>query len=304
MDKTAEMLAFVRAVDSGGFSAAARELDLTPSALSKLVTRLEDRLGVRLINRTTRQLQLTHEGEIFYKRSQSILVALEEAEAEVVDAGSNPRGLLRLHCGTSFGSHHLAPALPLFIKRYPGVHLELSISDLPPEMNGEYFDLAIRKGQLEDSCLIARRICDIQRVVCASPAYLEAHGTPRIPQDLLFHNCLWITRWPALRRWSFTVGKETQTINVSGNAAANNAETVLQLALAGAGIARLTEVTVSEALRSGRLVTLLNDCQQAESVPLYAVYPGSRHVPPKVRVMVDFLIEQFGHAPWRVNPGG
>lgn len=304
MDKIAEMVAFVRAVDCGGFSAAGRELDLTPSALSKLVTRLEDRLGVRLINRTTRQLQLTNEGEAFYKRSQSILTALDEAEAEVVNAGASPSGLLRVHCGTSFGSHQLAPALPRFIKRYPGVHLELSISDLPPELTGECFDLSIRKGQLEDSCLIARRICDIQRVVCASPAYLEEHGTPRIPQDLLSHNCLWITRMPALRRWSFTVGKATETINVSGNLAANNADTILQLAIAGAGIARLTEVTVSEALRSGRLVTILNDCQQAESVPLFAVYPGGRHLAPKVRVMVDFLLEEFGNAPWRLSASG
>ncbi len=300
MDRTAEMIAFVHAVDRGSFSAAARELDLTPSALSKLVTRLEDRLGVRLLSRSTRHLELTTEGETFYRRSQAILAALDEAEAEVVSAGSSPRGLLRLHCGTTFGSHQLAPALPRFLSRYPGVNIELSISDQPPEMLGEYFDLAIRKGRLEDSSLIARRICDIKRVVCAAPAYLAQHGAPGKPEDLLQHNCLWITRMPILRRWPFALGREVQTISVNGNVAANNADTVLQLALAGIGIARLTDVTVSEALRDGSLVPILTDYQQVESIPLYAIYPGGWHVASKVRVMVDFLIEEFGHAPWRL----
>jgi len=299
MDRTAEMLAFVRAVDCGGFSAAARELELTPSALSKLVSRLEDRLGVRLLSRTTLRLQMTTEGETFYLRAKSILAALDEAEAEVTEANASPSGLLRLYCGSSFGTHQLAPALPRFLERYPDVHLELSISDQPPEMLGENFDVVIRKGQLEDSSLIARRICDVERVICAAPAYLEMHGTPRTPDELLTHNCLWITRLPALRRWPFTTRDGIRTINVNGNVAANNAGTVLQLALAGVGITRLTDVTVGEALRSGQLVPVLADCQHVEPIPLYAIYSGGRHVAPKVRAMVDFLIEAFGHAPWR-----
>lgn len=294
------MLAFVEAVDSGGFSAAARKLDLTPSALSKLVTRLEERLGVRLLTRTTRHLQLTTEGDAFYKRSQAILAALDEAEAEVVNAGSSPRGLLRMHCGTSFGTYQLSPALPRFLERYPGVDLELLISDQPPEMIGACFDLAIRKGKLEDSSLIARRICDVERVICAAPAYLEKHGVPRQPEDLLSHNCLWITRQPALRRWPFTTRGGVRTINVSGNVAANNAGTVLQLALAGVGITRLTDVTVGAALQSGRLVPILADCHHVEPIPLHAIYIGGIHAAPKVRVMVDFLLEEFGNAPWRL----
>ncbi len=293
------MLAFVRAVDCGGFSAAARELDLSPSALSKLVSRLEDRLGVRLLSRTTRRLDLTTEGETFYLRAKSILAALDEAEAEVIEANASPSGLLRLHCGSSFGSHQLAPALPRFLERYPDVNLELSISDQPPEMLGESFDVVIRKGQIEDSSLIARRICDVERVICAAPSYLEKHGTPRTPDDLLAHNCLWITRLLALRRWPFTTRDGIRTINVNGNVAANYASTVLQLALAGVGITRLTDVTVGEALRSGQLVPVLADCQHVEPIPLYALYAGGRHVAPKVRAMVDFLIEEFGHAPWR-----
>lgn len=299
MDRTGEMLAFVRAVDCGGFSAAARELELTPSALSKLVSRLEDRLGVRLLSRTTRRLEMTTEGETFYLRAKSILAALDEAEAEVIEANASPSGLLRLYCGSSFGSHQLAPVLPRFLERYPDVNLELSISDQPPETLGENFDVVIRKGQLEDSSLIARRICDVERVICAAPAYLEKHGIPRTPDDLLNHNCLWITRLPALRRWPFTTRDGIRTINVNGNVAANYAGTVLQLALAGVGITRLTDVTVGEALRSGQLVPVLADCQHVEPIPLYALYSGGRHVAPKVRAMVDFLIEEFGHAPWR-----
>jgi DNA-binding transcriptional LysR family regulator len=300
MDRTGEMQAFVLAVDCGGFSAAARELALTPSALSKLVSRLEDRLGVRLLSRTTRRLQLTTEGETFYLRSKSILAALDEAEAEVIESSASPRGLLRVHCGTSFGSYQLAPALPRFLAKHPGVDLELSISDLPPEMMGEDFDLAVRKGNLEDSSLIARRICDVGRIICASPAYLEKHGTPRKPEDLLLHNCLWITRLPALRRWPFITRDGVRTINVNGNVAANNAGTVLQLALAGVGVTRLTDLTVGAALRSGELVQILTDCQHVEPIPLYAIYPGGRHVAPKVRAMVDFLVEEFGRAPWRL----
>lgn len=296
------MRAFVQAVDSGGFSAAARELDLTPSALSKLVTRLEARLGVRLVNRTTRHIQLTPEGEVFYTRSRSILADLDEAEAEVIEAGASPRGLLRLHCGTSFGSYQLAPVLPRFLERHPCVDLEISISDQPPEMIDESFDLAIRKGRLEDSTLIARRICDVERVICASPAYLEKHGTPRKPEDLLSHNCLWITRLPALRRWPFSTPEGVRMINVSGNVAANTAETVLQLALAGVGITRLTDVTVGAALQSGQLVPVLADCHHVEPLPLHAIYPSGRQAVPKVRAMVEFLIEEFGSAPWRL-PG-
>lgn len=295
------MLAFVRAVDSGGFSAAARELDLTPSALSKLVTRLEERLGVRLLNRTTRHLQLTSEGEAFFKRSQAILAALDEAEAEVANAGASPRGLLRMHCGSGFGLHQLAPALPRFFKQYPGVSVEILTSDLPPEMVGECFDLAIRAGKLEDSSLVARHICNLERVICAAPAYLEEHGIPRVPEDLLSHNCLGITRLPALRRWPFTTPAGVCMVNVSGTVAANNAETVLQLALAGVGITRLTDVTVGAALQSGRLVPILTDCHHVEPVPLYAIYPGGRHAAPKVRVMVEFLLQEFGNAPWRLS---
>jgi len=293
------MTAFVRSVDGGGFSAAARELGLTPSALSKLVTRLEDRLGARLLQRTTRRLQLTPEGEAFYVRSRRILADMDEAEAEVVEAGVRPTGLLRLHCGSAFGMHQLAPAIPLFLERHPGVELDITISDEPLVGLGEGVDLAIRIGALDESSMVARRICNLERVICAAPSYLERCGTPRTPDDLQRHNCLWITSLPVLRRWPFDTDDGIRVVHIDGNVVANNAETVLQLAMAGVGITRLTDVIVGDAIRRGELVPILNEWHHVEPVPLYATYPSGRNLSPKIRAMVDFLVEQFGSAPWR-----
>jgi DNA-binding transcriptional LysR family regulator len=293
------MTAFVRAVETGGFSAAARQLGLTPSALSKLVTRLEDRLGARLLQRTTRRLQLTAEGEAFYARALPILKAMDEAEAEVTEAGTSPRGMLRLHCGSTFGMHQLAPAIPRFQARHPAVSLDLTISDERLDMMQEGVDLAIRIGPLDESTLVARRICNLERVICAAPAYLERHGTPRTPDDLQRHNCLWITSLPALRRWPFDTDEGIRVVHVDGNVVTNNAETVLQLAVAGVGVTRLSDVVVAEAIRSGALVPILADWHHVEPVPLFATYPSGRNLSPKVRAMVDFLVEEFGGAPWR-----
>jgi DNA-binding transcriptional LysR family regulator len=301
MDRAAEMNAFVRAVECGGFSAASRELALTPSALSKLVTRLEDRLGARLLHRTTRRLQLTAEGEAFFLRAKGILAAMDEAEAEVAQAGGSPRGLLRLYCGSAFGTHQLAPAMPDFLQRHPGVELDITISDQPPTAD-EAYDLAMRNGPLDESSLVARRICDLQRVICAAPAYLARAGTPLTPDDLQHHNCLWISTLPALRRWPFDTAEGIRVVHIGGNVAANNAEAVLRLAIAGVGITRLTDVVVGEALRRGELVPILMDWHHAEPVPLYATYPGGRRPAPKVRAMVDFLVERFARAPWRAAP--
>src|SRR6185369_3967457 len=244
MDRAAQMTAFVRAVETGGFSAAAREMGLTPSALSKLVSRLEDRLGARLLTRTTRRLQLTAEGEAFFNRARPILSAMEEAEAEVAEAGTQPRGLLRVHCGSAFGMHQLTPAIPRFLEKHRDIELEVAIKDQPPAPGDEHYDLTLRIGTLDDSSTVARRICNLERVICAAPSYLERYGTPRTPDDLQRHNCLWITTLPALRRWPFDTDDGIRVVHIGGNVVANNAETVLQLAVAGVGITRLTDVIV------------------------------------------------------------
>ena len=293
------MSAFVSAVEQGGFSSAARELGLSPSALSKLVTRLEDRLGARLLQRTTRRLLLTPEGEVFFTRAQRILAAIDEAESEVTEANASPRGTLRLHCGSAFGMHQLALATPRFLARYPDISMDITISDQPPAAMEEGIDLAIRIGPLDESSMVARRICNLQRVICAAPSYLARCGTPQTPDDLQRHNCLWITSLPALRRWPFDTEDGIRVVNVGGNVAANTAETVLQLAIAGVGITRLTDVIVGDAIGRGELVPVLSDWHHAEPVPLFATYPSGRHLSPKVKAMVDFLVEEFGDTPWR-----
>jgi len=299
MDRSAEMTALVRAVEAGGFSAAARELGLTPSALSKLISRLEDRLGVRLLHRTTRRLQLTPEGDAYYQRARMILEAIGEAEAEVSAAAGKPRGLLRVHCGSAFGLHQLAPAVPRFLARHPEIRLDLTIADRPLAMAEDAFDLFVRVGTPDEATAVVRRVAVLQPVVCAAPDYLARRGTPRTPDDLQDHNCLWVASQPALRRWPFDTDDGIRVVNIDGNVVANNAETVLLLALAGVGIARLTDDIAGADIRRGALVPLLRDWHHAEPVPLVASYPSSRHLSPKVRAMVDFLVDEFGGAPWR-----
>jgi DNA-binding transcriptional LysR family regulator len=301
MSSPSDMSAFVRSVELGGFSLAARELGLTPSAISKLVTRLEDRLGVRLLNRTTRRLALTPEGEAYFHRSQRILSDINEAENEVARFRVLPKGLIRINVGTAFGMHQLAPALPEFLARHPDVQVELTMTDRVVDLIEEGADLGIRLGTLVDSSLIARKICDVERVVCASPGYLRKHGAPKKPAELLAHNCLAIAYAPNLRHWPFATKEGgVQHVEVAGNASANNADTLLQLALVDLGVIRLSDVIVGQALRDGKLVALLQDVHHSEPLPLHAVYPHGRHRSPKVAAMVEFLVRRFGSAPWRI----
>ena len=304
MDTPGEMRVFVRSVELGGFSAAARDLDLTPSALSKLVTRLEDRLGVRLMNRTTRKLALTAEGEAYFASAKRILADIDEAEIEVTRFSDSPKGLLRINVGVAFGMHQLAPALPRFLERFPDIELDITVTDRLIDLVEEGADVAIRNGHLRDSSLVARRICDLRRVICASPAYLKKHGIPRTPQDLLKHNCISISGAPQLRRWPFDTDNGIESIDVNGNVNANNAETLLQLAANGVGIIRLTDVIVSDGIRAGWLVPLLEDVHHNEPVPLSAVYLPGKHKSPRVAAFVNFLVETFAMAPWRLVVDG
>jgi DNA-binding transcriptional LysR family regulator len=303
MSIPSDMTAFVRAVELGGFSAAARELGLTPSAISKLVTRLEDRLGVRLLNRTTRRLALTPEGEAYFHRTQRILADIDDAENEVAQFRALPKGLLRINVGTAFGMHQLVPALPEFLARHPEVQVELTLTDRLVDLIEEGADVGIRLGRLVDSSLVARKICDVERVVCAAPAYLKKRGTPRRPEDLLAHDCLSMANAPALRRWPFESREGVRNIEVSGNATASSADALLQLAILGLGVIRLSDVIVGAAIRDGRLVPLLEEVHHREPLPLHAVYPHGRHRSPRVAALVDFLVERFASAPWRVPSG-
>jgi DNA-binding transcriptional LysR family regulator len=301
-DRALEIGALVAAAEHGGFSAAARALGVTPSAVSKTITRLEARLGVRLLSRTTRRLRPTAEGETLIARGRHILAELDEAELEVTRARGAPRGLLRINSLVAFGLHALPQVLPEFLRRYPEVQVELSISDRIVDLVEEGVDLAVRGGRLADSSLVARKICDSERIVCAAPSYLKRHGTPRRPEDLLEHNCIVISGYPQLRRWPFddpALAGGIRTVEVGGNVSANNAENVLQMALLGVGIVRLGDLVTAEHVRSGRLVPILVGQHHVEQLTLHAVYPQSRLRSPKVAAMVDFLIEKFAHAPWR-----
>ena len=296
-----DMTAFVRAVERGGFSAAARELGLTPSAISKLVTRMEDRLGVRLLNRTTRKLALTPEGEAYFHRAQRILADIEEAENEVARFRERPHGKLRINVGTAFGDYQFVPALPEFLARYPEIEVEITITDRIVDLMEEGADVGIRSGELTDSSLVARRICDMERVICASPEYLRRHGTPRAPEDLAGHNCLVLAATPQFHRWPFDYPEGVRNVEVGGNVTASNAETLVQLAAMGLGIIRLADVIVGDAIARGQLQPVLEDVHHVEPLPLHAVFPHGRHRSPRVAALVDFLVEKFADAPWRVR---
>ena len=297
-ERAEEMTVFVRAVELGGFSAAARALGLTPSAVSKSISRLEDRLGVRLLNRTTRSLTTTPEGETFLERSRRILADIDEAEQEITRFRTAPRGLLRLHVSVAFGLHQLPPVLPEFLQRYPEVQLDITMADREPDFAEEGIDVAVRSGEVTDESLIARRICLMERVVCAAPSYLKRHGTPRTPDDLATHNCILVSSHAPF--WPFDAPDGPRNVKVGGTISANNAETAVQLAILGLGIVRLGDILVGEPLRQKKLVPLLVKAHHVEPVPIHATYLPGRHRSPKVAAMVDFLLEHFRDAPWRL----
>jgi DNA-binding transcriptional LysR family regulator len=299
-ERAEEMTVFVRAVELGGFSSAARALGLTPSAVSKSISRLEDRLGVRLLNRTTRSLTTTPEGETFLERSRRILADIDEAEQEITRFRSAPRGLLRLHVSVAFGLHQLPPVLPDFLQRYPEVQLDITMSDREPDFAEEGIDIAVRSGEAADENLIARRICFMERVICAAPSYLKKHGVPRTPDDLLNHSCILVSAQPNLAYWPFDAPDGPRSVKVHGTVTANNAETAVQLAILGLGVIRLGDIIVGEPLRRKQLVPLLVGAHHVEPVPIHALYLPGRHRSPKVAAMADFLLEHFSHAPWRL----
>lgn len=297
MDKIGELTVFAKVVDEGGFSAAARAMNLTPSAVSKQIGRLEDRLGVRLLNRTTRSLSLTPEGRSFYERCTRILSDIDEAEAEVTSAHTTPKGALRISCGVAFGRHQVSPLIPEFLERYPDVQVEMIQTDSLVDLVEQGVDLAVRFGELQDSSLVARFLARSKRAICASPEYLERHGIPQHPSDLQDHNCLFFSTLPHLNEWIFKVPEGEYSFRPQGNFSANNGETIHEMALAGLGVARLAEFLVAPDVRDGKLVRVLQDYYRDITVPIHALYPTRRHLSPKLRAFVDFLVEKFSPVP-------
>ncbi len=293
------MAAFVRVVEDGNFSAAARSLHLTPSGVSKLIGRLEDRLGVRLIQRTTRRLALTAEGRTFYERSRDILAEIEGLEQDVGTARSEPRGALRISLSHGFGLTQVVPLLPEFSAMYPKVQLSLSFQEHVVDLIAEGVDVAIRLGAIRDESLVARRLGEHRRVVCAAPSYLAAQGVPRTPEDLLQHDCLMFDMPEALNHWPFRwPGGRTGQVTIKGSFRSNNGEALYNLLLAGTGIANAADFLVKRDLLQGRLVPLLRDYAETQPTLIHAVYPHRRHLPAKTRVFVDFLADRFAGSPW------
>ena len=299
MDKPSEMAVFVRVVDTESFSKAARALKLTPSAVSKLIGRLEDRLGARLLSRTTRRLSLTEEGRAYYQRCLPILSAIDEAERAVTELHAEPRGLLKINSSTAFGHLHVAPLLPKFLDRHPDLRIQLTLTDSVVNLVEEEIDVAIRIARMPDSTLIARKLAAARRVVAASPEYLARYGTPKTPEDLKDLNCLTLSFETQLNQWEFKGEDGPQRYRSSGNFETNNAVSLQQAAVAGMGLIRAADFVIAPDICAGRLVPVLTDFEIEGGTNIYAVYSHARHLSPKVRAFVDLLVETFTpEPPW------
>lgn len=294
VNRSGEMEAFVQVVESGGFSSAARLLGMTPSAVSKLVARLELRLGIQLVHRSTRKLQLTPEGSEFYERSTRVLADMDEAE-RCAAAGAAPRGRVSINASVSFGQHKLVPLVPRLLEKHPQITLDIALTDRIVDLMDERADIAIRWGQLPSSDLVARRLGETSQAIVAAPSYLAKYGTPRTPQELAAHNRL---GWSFRRNtpdWPLRVDARMLWMPVAGPVRAGDGETLRQLAIAGAGVARLSLYHIQHDIDAGRLVPLLEEFNPCEVEPIHAVYIGKAGtLPARVRAVLDFLVACSG----------
>jgi DNA-binding transcriptional LysR family regulator len=297
MENLSAMIVFARVVEAKSFSTAARQLGMSKSTVSKHVSRLEDRLGARLLNRTTRRLSPTEVGLAFYERCARIATEVEEAEAAAMELQSAPRGTLKLNAPMSFAVLHIAPAIAELAGRYPELKVDMTLNDRVVDLIEEGFDVAVRIGTLTDSSLIARRLAPNRQVLCAAPAYLARHGEPRTPAELGAHNCLGYTYGASPNEWRLQGPGGVHTVPVSGNFQANNGDALRVVAREGLGVVALPTFIAGGDLRSGALRALLPDYALSES-SVYAVYPHNRHLSAKVRAFVDFLVARFGSRPY------
>jgi DNA-binding transcriptional LysR family regulator len=293
MDKVASLRAFVKVVENGSFAEAGRQLRLSRSAISKYIADLEESLGVQLLTRTTRHASPNENGQLYFERALVILSEIDAADQAVTSQQSTPRGLLRINAPMSFGTLKLGPALADFMVRYPEMQLQLVLSDdlVDPVEGG--FDVTLRIAELESSSLIARKIAPMPRLICASPDYLERHGSPAHPDDLRKHHTLTYGFLFTGNQWKLTGDDGVHWIQPAWSLCVNNAEVLRDVAVKGRGIALIPEFIADAALKSGKLRTVLDDFR-APPLSLYAVYPSTRHLSVKVRLFIDFLVERFG----------
>ena len=292
-NRAGEMMVFVRVVEAGSFSEAARLLMMTPSTVSKLIARFEARIGVRLIERSTRRLVLTNEGQFYYERSRSLVSRIDETEQQLAQGNAKPEGVIRVSSSVTFGSAALEPVLAAFLEAYPGIVVDLSLSDEMVDLYLDRTDVAIRVGSLPDSSLRARKIGETRRCIAASPDYLARYGTPRTPEDLAAHNCLGFNFRRSQPVWPMREGGRIVERMLSGSLLANNAETLRRMAVAGVGIARVAEYHLREAIDRGELVEVLADQGLETWDEIHAVYRGARLLPARVTVFLDFTVPRM-----------
>lgn len=299
MEHLSDIAVFIRIVDTGSFTATAEALGLTQSTVSKSVSRLEERFGTRLLNRSTRKFSLTEAGSMLYERGKRALVEIEEVEVEVGRLQTEPRGMLRVSAPTSFGALHLAPILPAFLERYPALTIDLQLDDRQIDLLEEGFDCAIRIKELGDSTLVAKRLAPCRQVICAAPEYLRRHGRPRTPEELKRHPVLIYTYRASLGEWILRgPNGETTKIETSARLSSNSGIALTQAALSGFGIVVPPRFYITKELERGRLEVILEDHTVLPALNIYVIYPERRYLSPKIRAFVDFLDEQIG-AMWR-----
>ena len=297
MDRFQALRVFSQVVESGSFSAAAAKLDLSATAASRHVAELEAHLQTRLLNRTTRRVSLTESGRAFYERAVQVLADLDEAEQEASRAAVVPRGTIKLTASVNFGVRHVAPAIAAFLAAHPAVRFDVSLSDRIVDLVEEGFDLGVRIGSPGSDNIVARSLGETRLVPCASPAYLAAHGAPRVPEDLARHNCFTYEYVAPRNVWRFLdAAGAGRSVRVNGNLHSNNGDLLAEAAARGAGIVFEPAFIVGAEVRAGRLVPLLQEFVPAP-MPIYAVYPSRKHLSAKVRLFVDFLVQRFGESP-------
>ncbi|MBK1698186.1 LysR family transcriptional regulator [Rhodovibrio salinarum] len=291
MDLPSQMILFARVVETGSFSAAARSLGHTPSAVSRQIGHLEDQIGLRLLHRSQNGIVLTGEGEAFHERCRTVAEEVHAAEELLAGLGE-VRGTLRVVSTVAFGKAQLLPVLPAFLEAYPDLRMDLELTDRHVDLATDQVDVAIRFGeQIDDPDAITRKLLPNERVICAAPSYIERYGRPETPADLVHHNCLGLTTVSSWNDWVFGPDSE-QTLHVDGNLRANSADAIYHAALAGLGVARLSTYLIDNDLQSGRLVRLLPDYVQ-EAGSITAIFANRRNLAPKTRVFIDYLAERF-----------
>lgn len=297
MDKFLEMRVFSAVVEAGSFTGATRALDMSKAAVSRYVAELEERLGVRLLHRTTRKLSPTTEGEIFFARCRELLDNLDEAEAEITSRSGEASGLLKVNVPVTFGLMYLAPLWPVFLARHPKLDLDITLSDRVVDLVEDGFDLAVRIGQLPSSSLISRKLAATRMVLCASPDYLKRRGEPSAPGELLQHDVISYSLFSSGENWTFTGPEGDVSVKVVPRVRTNSGDTCRAAALQHQGIVLQPTFIVGADLERGSLHEIMSGYRSTE-LGVYAVYPSRKFVSPKVRLLIDFLVEAFADPAW------